>query len=960
MTHMPAKKKTTKKTVKKAVPKKKKVAAKKKTPAKKKVVKKKITKKVSVAKKKAPVKKKVVKKKVVKKKVAPKKKAPPKKRLVMTKKEALEKAELLRSIIQSEIGPQADKTANKKEYRLTPRTEGQAPLSPFVIYLTRDNPEMAELIEEDPRVLSLNFLNYEHLLESPEALQAAIDDLTVLEDDLFGQLTEDDLTREPASVWQRFPKLPTVPAFQFAKAEVQPTVQKLPELEEAIDIFDMLDLPEEELDASEIGVALPEFVFSTEEGRAEIVQVEIKKTKKHENKKTIREPLHLPFGLTLEYGWHKGIAAFVLFSFVFVLPLHAMGTFQNLSSTRTDVEDASYAALSELKSGTDSILANDFAGAAGNFEQASTEFQNADTTLNELDTSLKAVISLVPMTSQTYQSSTALLKAGESLSRAATRISDAFTAIQNEVNPTPVSKISLLETALERALPLLDEATTQLEQVDPAIIPVDMQDTFAELTAGMPALTASLHEFLAFAETAKQILGEDQKQRYLIIFQNNNELRPTGGFIGSFAEIEIYQGAITDIYIPAGGSYDLQGSNQKFLTAPEPLTLINARWEFQDANWWPDFPASAKKLIQFYDQSGGPSVDGVISLNATYVADLLSLLGPVAMPEYGRTIDSENFVFETQKIVELEADKTAPKQFIADLAPKLLERIKDADAADFLATLSHLGSGLANRDIQLYFTDHELEQTITALGWAGEVKRIGGDYLMVVTTNLGGGKTDTIISEDIDIEVNIADDGTITNTVEITRTHHGIANELFIGVNNVDYVRLYVPRGARLVKAEGFEIPEPELFERPADYFEEDEDLMYATLNTFVDPDSGTTVGEEFGKTVFGNWIQTKPGETEVATFTYELPWKINTLAKQYDIVGQFKDLIGLHPVDSYTMFIQNQSGLIDRGVDLVVNLPMALDLVWSTTEVTDQAHIEIGSNKPKDIYLGLVLEHDL
>ncbi|MBU0531821.1 DUF4012 domain-containing protein [Patescibacteria group bacterium] len=871
----------------------------------------------------------------------------------MTKKEALEKAELLRSIIQSEIGPQTDKTAGKKEYHFKPRTEGQAPLSPFVIYLTRDNPAMAELIEEDPRVLSLNFLNYQHLLDSPEALQAALDDLTVIEEDLFGQLTEDDFTTEPSSIWERIPKLPTRPVYE-------PVLAELPEAADAVDIFDMLDLPEEEIDPAEVGVALPEFVFSTAEGRGEIVQVEIESETRPSERQTARQPLRLPFGLTLEHGWHRGIAAFVLLSFVFVLPLHATGTFQNLKSARSGVENSSYAALGELQSGADSILANDFAGAVGNFERASAEFQNADSTLNQLDTSLKALISLVPMTSQTYQSSTALLKAGESLSRAATRISDAFTVIQNEINPTPVSKISLLETALERALPLLDEAAAQLEQVDPTIIPEDMQGTFSELTASMPTITSSLHEFLTFAETAKQILGEDKKQRYLVIFQNNNELRPTGGFIGSFAEIEIYQGEITNIFIPAGGSYDLQGSNQKFLAAPEPLTLINARWEFQDANWWPDFPASAKKLVQFYDQSGGPSVDGVISLNATYVADLLSLLGPVEMPEYDRTIDSENFVFETQKIVETEADKTAPKQFIADLAPKLLDRIKDADAADFLATLSHLGSGLANRDIQLYFTDHELEQTVKDLGWAGEVKRIGGDYLMVVTTNLGGGKTDTIISENIDVEVNVADDGTITNTVKVTRTHHGIANELFIGVNNVDYVRLYVPRGARLVKAEGFEIPEPELFERPADYFEEDEDLTYTMLNTFVDPDSGTTVSEEFGKTVFGNWIQTKPGETEVATFTYELPWKIGTLAKQYDIVGQFKDLIGLHPVDSYTMFIQNQSGIIDREVNLVVNLPMALDLIWSSTEVDDQAHIEVTAEQPKDVYLGLVLEHDL
>src|SRR3989339_468312 len=96
----------------------------------------------------------------------------------------------------------------------------------------------------------------------------------------------------------------------------------------------------------------------------------------------------------------------------------------------------------------------------------------------------------------------------------------------------------------------------------------------------------------------------------------------------------VLRGEIERINLPGDGSYNLQGALQLRVEAPKPLSLLNARWEFQDTNWFPDFKASAQKLLEFHASAGGPTVDGVIAVNARFVADLLNILGPVEMPSY--------------------------------------------------------------------------------------------------------------------------------------------------------------------------------------------------------------------------------------------------------------------------------------------------------------------------------------
>ncbi len=633
--------------------------------------------------------------------------------------------------------------------------------------------------------------------------------------------------------------------------------------------------------------------------------------------------------------WQRALAAFVFLAIGSVLPLHAITLVSDLRHTKEALAATGESAVATLSQGADAALARDLSSAAKSFERADKRFADAANLVGELGTGTSLLLSVLPITSNAYRSGQSLIAAGQAFAQAGSRLSEGVLAAQTEISPTPVSRLNLLAAYVRSALPSLEEAASELADVDSSAIPEEHRDTFAELETRLPTLIRSMQEFDRFSDMAATVLGGDGSMRYLVLFQNNTEIRATGGFLGSFAEIDVKDGVITKMDVPGGGSYDLQGSLKDFLVAPEPLRLLSARWEFQDANWFPDFPTTARQASDMYVAAGGPSVDGVIAINATYVSDLLALLGPIEMPEYGRIISDDNFLVETQKIVELEYDReeNKPKAFIGDLAPRILERLMDGTPEDFFSVLDHVNQGLGSRDIQLYFQDDQLERRVLDLGWGGELKQTTGDYLMIVNTNLGGGKTDGVIDEEVDVLVKVDTAGKLTNTVTISRTHTGEAGELFTGANNVNYVRVYVPKDSVLIASEGFNQPDIGLFETPEATWIEDDDLLYAIESTQVDPISGTTTYEEAGKTVFGNWVQTRPGTTSTISFTYTLPFTLESLSKTPTVLSRLTTAFGMTETEAYTLTLQKQSGINTRHTQITFQLPPGWNTLWNSND---------------------------
>jgi hypothetical protein len=588
-----------------------------------------------------------------------------------------------------------------------------------------------------------------------------------------------------------------------------------------------------------------------------------------------------------------------------------------------------------LSQAAQDILKNDVQSARMKFSQSEQSFNSSRKILAAVGMGTRVILSALPMTRNAYKSANAMVEAGEELSKTGALLSLGYQKMNEELDPTPVSKLEILSAHITTAKPHLQKAADALSRVDSKDVPTQYQQNFNTIVSALPVLISAADEFQEVFPTLKTMLGANEAKKYLLIFQNNTEIRPTGGFIGSFAEIKIRNGVIENLSVPGGGSYDLQGAMTINKIAPEPIQLLKARWEFQDGNWFPDFPTSARQLIEFYTDAGGPTVDGVIAVNATYVASLLDLLGEIEMPEYDRTINSENFIFETQRVVEMEYDKkeNAPKAFIGDLAPKLLESAMDKTSEDFLSVVYFLRNGLEQKDVQIFLTQNELEREALDRGWGGEVQQTHGDYFMLVDTNLGGGKTDGVIKENVDIKVEIQADGSIINTATISRKHLGIPGLLFTGVNNVDYMRVYVPAGSELISASGFSVPDESLFEIPDTDWLVDDDLAFSQFKQSTHEQSGTTITQEHGKTVFGNWVQTRPGSTSTAEFKYKLPFGFDELKKQKNLYNSIINIAGFSKHNEYSLFVQKQSGVINRTTSVTVFAPDALKTIWSSND---------------------------
>ena len=545
----------------------------------------------------------------------------------------------------------------------------------------------------------------------------------------------------------------------------------------------------------------------------------------------------------------------------------------------------------------------------GQAEAAGKSLQEAQSSLDSVNVVLRTLIKLSPQGA----SGADLIQAGEDISQAAEYINIGLAPFINKTDKegSVAAAIKNLSGSLSLASPHIASAQNLLSGVDSAVIPEEYRAKFILAQELLPKVSASLNDLIQLADSLAQVLGAEGERRYAVLFQNNNELRPAGGFIGSLALVSVDKGRITKIDIPGGGSYDFQGYLTKHVLAPKPLALINARWQLQDANWYPDWPTSAAKVAWFLENAGESTVDGVIALQATTLQELLRVLGPVDFPEYKASLNADNIIKEIQTAVELNYDKAEnqPKKYIAELAPKVLDKILASTAGDFEKLFGLIQKQVAEKNVLFYFRDQALNQEFIDRGWAPSVVKSELDYLSVIHANIGGGKTDGVMEESWDQQISIAEDGSAVAELTISRFHKGDINDPFEKANNVDYVRVYAPAGSELIDASGFKAPPASLFEKAEDFYVADEELSRIEGKVLLDEYSGTRITQEFGKTVFGNWVQTAPGKTSQAVFKYKLPFKVMP--------------------GGYSLLIQKQAGA--RPIDYTVNVsyPENWNLAW-------------------------------
>jgi hypothetical protein len=620
------------------------------------------------------------------------------------------------------------------------------------------------------------------------------------------------------------------------------------------------------------------------------------------------------------------MVGFIALLLVVSLPAGAVTFAHSLEASWGDITTHGRAAVDAASH----VLAAGSSADTQDWNRVSANLEATDQALNHVNALAVAVSEALPSTRDAYQSARSVLHAGDLSAQAAAMLSEGLNRALNQPARYPVDRLHVFQTYLESALPLIDEADVSIHEVKADALPDSQLPHLAEATDALDSAKVGLREFQAINDLLIAGVGDEHRRSYLFIFQNSTELRPTGGFMGSLAQITLDRGQLTQLVVPGGGPYDLRDQLTTRALPPEPLRLVASRWEFQDANWFPDFPTAATKIRKFWSEAGQPTVDGVIAVNLGVMENLLKITGPIDMPEYGKTITADNFWLETQKEVEVDYDKqqNTPKKFIGDLMPKVLERLKSlTNKEDGLKLLALATDALETKDIQVWFADPEQEALAERLDWSGRFKEAPGDELAVIDTNIAGQKTDREISEQITHRVDIAQDGGITDTVTLVRTHHGEKGAQFNGVNNVDYVRVYVPQGSQLISAEGFAPPAASLFKTMLASDLPDPDVTAVEKNPRVGPNN-VRITDELGRTAFGGWLQLMPGATATTTFTYRLPFTA------FDIADR------LHPVGApapdakrpaYMSLYTSQSGKSDRQIETDIHVPADWSSIWTS-----------------------------
>lgn len=587
-----------------------------------------------------------------------------------------------------------------------------------------------------------------------------------------------------------------------------------------------------------------------------------------------------------------------------------------------------YANLQEAKNGIEN---RNFDKAAFNFQEAYDRFGEIQ---KDIDSLGKIIVESSKFLPYFYQLSSGshLAQAGKNIAQIGKSASETVFLLNEIKNPLETENkesISLLKIFqdsnqnIAKIAAELDELEGNLNEINLEDIPEEQRTRFIELKKKLPEINKFFVGFIEEGKILTDVLGGNGPRKYLFLFQNNQEMRATGGFIGTYAVLDIFDGNAKNFFMD--GIFNPDGQLREKIIPPIPIQKISANWSLHDSNWFPDFPMSAEKAAWFYEKTGGPTVDGVITMTPTIMRKLLEITGPIEMPEYNLTIDKDNFLENIQTEVEVNYDKelNQPKKILADLAPKILDRIFNArDISDIAKTMSALLTSLNEKHILIYSKNYAIEKMLSANGWSGEILDTRKDYLSVINTNINGFKTDGVIDEKIEHKAEIQTDGSIIDTVSITRRHNGGGTPYeWWNKVNADYMRVYVPKGSKLISVSG---QIKEFNSPPIDYkalgFKQDPQVGMENDSTVIDEESGTRIYEDAGKTVFANWTYVSPQESMTIAYSYLLPFKLDTN-------------LTTNPADAYSLLAQKQSGSVGSEFSSKIIYPDFYKIIWQYPE---------------------------
>lgn len=474
-------------------------------------------------------------------------------------------------------------------------------------------------------------------------------------------------------------------------------------------------------------------------------------------------------------------------------------------------------------------------------------------------------------------------------------------------------RIVFMASTLDKISPDLDKvaidvenAQKELDKIDPNRYPSTLMGK--EVRSKIVALKSTVTESAQLLTQAKplikllpDLLGNPNPKLYMVLFQNDAELRPTGGFITAYAYLRVTKGKIEPL-----GSYDIYDLdarlNKRVAAPPAIQKYLNEKYlNIRNVNLSPDFKISMDEFVKLYQNIPGvPKPDAIVAIDTTFPVEILKIIGQIGVGGWGNfgpqndpRCDCPQVVYALEEIADrpTNAIKAGRKAVLGPLMHSMMANAMGSPKHTWPALVNVVLNSIRDKHLLFYFYDPASQKIAEDFNAAGRIKDYAYDYLHINDSNFGGAKTDMFITRDVEQEIERSSDGKVTKTVTINynNPHKGSNCNLEAGqlcLNGVyrDWVRLFVPKGSTLISVVGSEVKEQ--------------------------------VSEELGKTVIEAYFTMRPQSQSKIVFKYELP--------QLDL-------------STYKMLIQKQPGLpsvkhtiLLNGSQTVVDLNSDKEVVLS------------------------------
>jgi len=383
-------------------------------------------------------------------------------------------------------------------------------------------------------------------------------------------------------------------------------------------------------------------------------------------------------------------------------------------------------------------------------------------------------------------------------------------------------------------------------------------------------------------------LGINDTQTYLVLSQNSDELRPSGGYTSTYGWMTVRNGRILDFaYSPTTDTSPNPppASRVDQITVPDWWIRygqpIYAAW---DGSWYADFPNTARMAAWYYDEGGNPNspVDGVISIDIYGFEYILEGLGEVVVPGYNETVTPETFRDAVYQI-RAEGEGDVPhKRFLAALYQQIMDDWQSVDQDRAVELRGDVLRALQEKHIMVYFADERLNRAFDILNiWGAQKPASGQDYVMVADANLGN-KSNRSILRQLTYDVEILTDGTLGSRLAVAYDYPArlaeadpaVHPEHYSDINYHTIIQAFVPAGSTLT----------------------------GTANLNAEP----VVVPDVTHTTFVTRATINYNQSERFQFSYTTPVLVETIG----------------PFHRYKLALQKQPGMYAEPVNVQITLP--------------------------------------